>query len=175
MTSLERKLITELRDQRISPAEFQEKFPLERYYDKKHFAVEVEEATIRKDKEGIELLILLLWPLWRDHEYIDTLNKLLLSPYHQRHQEIARKLQKIKSPTSIPFVRKALESNFTYLAYTCSESGVIAKWFSWILAEIGTEEAVELLNEYSHSSDEGVRSEMLYRLERIEEKKDSLS
>jgi HEAT repeat protein len=170
MTPLERKMLTDLRDRKLSPTEFHERFPLEQYYDKKHFATELDDAVARKDEEEIELLILLLWPLWRDHEYIDSLNKLILTPYHKRHQEIARKLQKIKSPTSIPFVRKALASNFDYLAYTCSESDVIAKWFSWILAEIGTKEALDLLEEYSHSTDEGIRSQMLYRLEKIKEK-----
>lgn len=46
---------------------------------------------------------------------VAVLNELLITPGHQRHQEIAKLLQDLKSPSTVPFVRKALESNFDYL------------------------------------------------------------
>jgi HEAT repeat protein len=101
------------------------------------------------------------------NDFNDILNKLLLNPNHKSHQYVARLLQTIASPTSVPYVKKVLESGFDYLDYTCSESGVIAKWFSWILASIGTDEAIALMKEYSMSDDEGIRDEMLYRLNKI--------
>lgn len=72
------------------------------------------------------------------------------------------------SQTTVPFVRKVLESNFDHLEYSCSETGVIAKWFSWLLFAIGTDEAIELMKEYSSSPDEGIRNEMLNRLKKVD-------
>jgi hypothetical protein len=100
-------------------------------------------------------------------KYVDILNELLINPNHRSHQEIAKTLQDYApSPSTVPFVRKVLESNFDYLEYTCSDSDAIAKWFSWILCSIGTTEAIDLKKQYSKSSDEGIRNEMLYRLKK---------
>ena len=98
---------------------------------------------------------------------INILNSLLIEPGHHQHQLIAKILQDAKNPSSIPFVRKALETNFDYLGYTCSEPEVIAKWFSWLLFSIGTEEAINLIEEYTKSPNEGISSEMKYRLAKV--------
>ena len=103
-----------------------------------------------------------------DDSTITLLNELLVTPGHEEHQQIAKLLQNIKSPSTIPFVRKALESNFDYLEYTCSDSNAIAKWFSWLLFSIGTEDAINLIKEYTQSTDKGIRKEMIYRLSQIE-------
>jgi HEAT repeat protein len=103
-----------------------------------------------------------------DHANVALLNELLITPGHTQHQLIAKILQDVKSPSTVPFVRKALESNFDYLEYTCSDSEAIAKWFSWLLLSIGTEDAVNLIKEYTQSTDEGIRKEMIYRLSKME-------
>lgn len=100
--------------------------------------------------------------------FINELNELLITPNHHNHQFIAKLLQDwAPSPSTIPYVRKALESNFDYLEYTCSESNTIAKWFSWLLYSIGTSEAIDLMKEYSSSDDEGISEEMSYRLSKL--------
>jgi hypothetical protein len=98
---------------------------------------------------------------------IELLNELLITKGHKRHQLIAKILQDVKSPSTIPFARRALESNFDYLEYTCSDSDAIAKWFSWLLFSIGTEDAIELIREYTQSADDGISEEMIYRLSKI--------
>lgn len=102
-------------------------------------------------------------------EFTDILNTLLINPNHYSHQYVTWLLQHIKSPTSIPYIKQVLESKFSYLEYTYSESGVIAKWFSWALASIGTKEAIDIIREYTESEDEEVKNEMLYRLSRIDD------
>ena len=97
----------------------------------------------------------------------DTLNNLLVMPGHQLHQEITFEIQRLCSPSSVPYIRQVLESNFTFLAYTCSEHGSIAKWFSHALARINTQEAIDLIVEYSQSGDADIAEEMRYRLARI--------
>ncbi len=45
--------------------------------------------------------------------FVDLLDELLINPNHRSHQLIAKKLQDIiPSPPTVPFIRKALETNF---------------------------------------------------------------
>ncbi|SFF10219.1 hypothetical protein [Spirosoma endophyticum] len=167
MTQQEKKLINDRRDGKISEHEFKERLPLREYTDRVQLEAKVNAAISRDDFQELELLIyLVLWVLPDSNQYTSVLNELLVTPGHRDHQEIARRLQKFKSPSTIPYVRAVLLSDFDYLAYTGSDSDAIAKWFSWILADIGTPEAIEVLEECSHSTDEGIRNEMLYRLKK---------
>lgn len=118
-----------------------------------------EQIKLLQDIEDGEIVI--------DESKVDLLNELLVSPKHYLHQMIAMTLQQIKSPSTIPFVKMALDSNFDYLEYTCSDHEVIAKWFSWILFSINTKEAISLIEEYSKCSNEGIRNEMRYRLRKV--------
>lgn len=119
------------------------------------------------DANEIQLAIELIWLSSNTPAFVEILNELLINPNHRSHQRIAKTLQDVSSPTTVPFIRKVLESNFSYLDYTYSESDVITKWFSWLLFSIGTTEAIDLIKEYSHSNDDGVSNEMLYRLKKI--------
>lgn len=133
----------------------------------KSVKTEIKQAIESKEEAKLERAIDLIW-LYEDNEkFIDELNILLLEPNHKSHQAITKAIQSLKNPKSIPFIRKALQSNFDYLAYTCSESGTIAKWFSWALFAIGTKEAIDLIKEYTKSDDEGIRNEMIYRLNKV--------
>ena len=97
-------------------------------------------------------------------EFIDIKHQLLISPSHQRHQAVARGLQRIGHPDSIPYVEAVFEQGFDFLAYTCSDHDVIAKWFSWLLFDIGTPEARALLVRLSSSEDPDIAKEMTYRI-----------
>ena len=44
--------------------------------------------------------------------FIDILNQLLVTPNHHQHQGIAKTLQDLKNPSSIPFAEKALASGY---------------------------------------------------------------
>lgn len=98
---------------------------------------------------------------------VDLLNELLVNTEHHQHQMIAKTLQHVKSPSTIPFVKRALDSNFDYLEYTCSDHDAIAKWFSWLLFSINTKEAISLIEEYSKSPNKDIRNEMIYRLDKV--------
>ena len=95
------------------------------------------------------------------------LNDLLVSVVHHQHQRVARALQLIGDSSTVPYVATALALGFSHLAYTASEDGVIAKWYSWLLADIGTSEAVALLRRSASSDNEAVASAMSYRLSRL--------
>jgi len=129
---------------------------------------ELRNAIQSADRDEINASIHLMWISESVIPFADIMNELLINPNHTQHQYIAKALQDdVKSPSSIPFVEKALATHFDYLAYTCSESGVIAKWFSWLLYAIGTPEAIAVIRRYAEDPDPGIRKEMKYRLRQI--------
>jgi hypothetical protein len=102
------------------------------------------------------------------HIKADTLNHLLVMPEHQIHQEVTMEIQALKHPSSVPYIRSMLESEFRILDYSCSEPEAIAKWFSHALASINTPEAIAVIQEYVQSRCAAVASEMAYRLSQID-------
>lgn len=100
-------------------------------------------------------------------ERADVLNNLLVMPGHELHQEVTREIQKLRSPSSVPYIRQILTAGFGMLEYTCSEPGVIAKWFSHALADINTPESIALIRAFASASDPEVAKEMEYRLRRL--------
>lgn len=167
MTEKDKQLLIDLEYGRISYDQLLKKLSVDIKKDTEFVRKEINEAIEKAEPEEIGRTLPLIWLSGDIYKYIDILNELLINPNHRKHQQIAKGLQDSPSPTTVPYIRKALESNFDYLEYTCSESNAIAKWFSWLLYSIGTPEAIELMKEYSNSNDEGIRNEMLYRLKKV--------
>jgi len=168
MIDADKQLFAEFDYGIISADVFLKRFSVDIKKDFDFIRSELQTAIKRGEPDDIQMIISLIWLTGKSSEFLDLLNELLINPNHRNHQQIAKALQDIASPTTIPFVRKALESNFDYVEYTCSESGVIAKWFSWLLSSIGNKDAINLIEEFSSSSNEGIRNEMLYRLRKLE-------
>jgi hypothetical protein len=172
MTNKDKNLLSQFNNGIVTRDFFLDNFSVDIKSDADFIKLEMKNAIATSEPAEIENVLTLIWLSEDIPTYVDMLNELLINPNHRSHQQIAKALQDdAASITTIPFVRKALESNFDYLAYTCSETGVIAKWFSWLLFSIGTVDAIKLMKEYSNSSDEGIRNEMLYRLKKYEAKK----
>ncbi|MFP6790363.1 MAG: hypothetical protein VB954_10325 [Thalassolituus sp.] len=101
----------------------------------------LQEALENKDHEAVEFA---LYDGVVDNErYIDLLIALLPADWHYKHEDIARYLQKLKSPKSIDVLTLVAISKFEYLDYDNSES--LARKCIWALADIGTEKAKESL------------------------------
>jgi hypothetical protein len=136
--------------------------------DTNKIVVDARSAIESGDPKKIDACIYSMLASHNKTAFTDLLNELLINPNHTEHQHIAKYLQDyVKSPSTIPFVEKALATHFDYLEYTCSESGVIAKWFSWLLYDIGTPDAIALMQRYADDPDEGIRNEMRYRLAKL--------
>jgi hypothetical protein len=131
--------------------------------------IQLEQAIAADDGTAIDAALERLpWDL--DGAPLATLHELLLSKLHHGHQRAARALQLRADPRSIPVVRQAMEMGFDHLAYTASEEGAIAKWFSWLLYDIGTEAALEVLQAFAQGSNQEVAEEMRYRLAKFNSK-----
>lgn len=126
---------------------------------------------LSQDVAGVEFLLTLHYLIGKDSIFTGIFNQLTLEEFHFSHQPIVFCLQKIKSPSSIPFLEKMLESQFDYLEYTGSDSDVITKWISHALANIGTPDALSIIKKYKNAEDVGISKEMTYRLARIEAKR----
>ena len=121
--------------------------------------------SVRPDKARIDLA----------HAEIDRVplslpHELMLTAGHHKHQEVANCIQGRANPASLPTVKKVLDQGFDQFAYTCSEDAVIAKWFSHILGNIGTPDAIQLLKTYAESANDGIATEMKYRLKCLKDK-----
>jgi hypothetical protein len=121
------------------------------------------------DKDRVHLILEVA--LQFDHaEKAVLLCEMLLIKQHYRHQELVRELQLMAEPSAVPYLVKAFTSNLDYMdEYNGSGSGVVAKWFSHALLDIGTPEAIEALRAFSAHSDAEVREEMAYRLTKLED------
>jgi hypothetical protein len=129
------------------------------------------EAIKKGNLEELDIAVSDLLQSENISDYIDLLNELLLVTFHRQHQYIAKKIQNLKTSSSVPFIDKVLESKFEGIPYTGSDSDSMAKWFSWALYSIGTEDAIEVIKKHTNSEDEGIREEMRYRLDKIEDEK----
>ncbi len=98
---------------------------------------------------------------------INLLNELVLDKSHNQHQYIVLKIQKTADPSSVPYLRQALENGFAIYQYTCSDDDTIAKWFSHALYSIGTAEAIRGIKDFAVSENELIAKEMQYRLSKI--------
>jgi hypothetical protein len=169
MTDTELHLLSEFNHGIISKDVFLKRFPVDLENNPGYIIDEVKAAIDKGNEDGLEMVIPLIWLTGDCDKFVDLLNELLITPNHFSHQRIARTLQDIASPTTVEYVRKALKTGFDYLDYSGSETDVIAKWFSHVLYAIGTGEAIELIEEYCYSENEGISTEMIYRLSKIKE------
>jgi hypothetical protein len=168
MTNHDKQLLTEFENGFITADIVLNNFSVDIKKDTDFVRAEMNNVIATSDPDEIQMTLGLIWLSGDIPKFVDILNELLINPNHRSHQVIAKNLQDdAPSATTVPFVRKALESKFGYLEYTYSESNVIAKWFSWLLYSIGTAEAIDLMKEYSNSTDEGVANEMRYRLKKV--------
>lgn len=99
---------------------------------------------------------------------VPLLNDLLVTPGHFAHQAVAKRLQDFAAPSTVAYVQRALDMGLDHLEYTASEPEVIGKWYSHLLASIGTSEAIELIRMYAASGEEGIAAAMKYRLAKLE-------
>jgi len=168
MTEDQKRQLIEYYCGRITIDRLAKNFPVDPRADDAYVRGEVRNAIQTSNPDEINPSIYLIWASGNVVAFTDLLNELLINPNHTQHQYIAKALQDhVRSPSSIPFIEKALASHFDYLSYTYSDSGVIAKWFSWLLYEIGTPEAIAVMQRYTEDPDEGIRKEMTYRLNKF--------
>ena len=146
---------------------FWEKASIDDEHKVKYLLSSLSKAIKESDEDEIEVLVDAVYEIEPETLQIEALNELLLIDGHQKHQEITREIQLFRDPSSVKYIEKALELGFDRLEYTCSEDKVITKWFSHALADIGSPEAIAIIEKYASNSNMGISSEMQYRLSKV--------
>ena len=101
-----------------------------------------------------------------DHDVVDKC-ELLLRADHEDHEDCIRSLQLSKDPYAIPFIEKAvlLKPSLKYLDY--DDYGSYYKKCFWALKDIGTPDAIAVIEKFAQSSDEVIKDQAEYRLSKI--------
>ena len=142
MTALEKHLLEQWENGNITTDAFKAQFPIDVNHNAQYVINEINSASKSVKNTTLDSLIHLIYLCDNKAPFVDVLNALLLNPNHKSHQLVTKTLQNLKHPSSVKFIKQALETDFDYLNYTASEPEVIAKWFSWALFSIETEEAI---------------------------------
>ena len=120
----------------------------------------------KNDWQSINTLLVRIYTITDPATQANILNKILIMHGHEFHQEITKQLQNLAQPSSIPYIKQILENGFAFLDYTCSDDDMIAKWFSWALASIGTTAAIDIIEKFAQSENSAIAQEMQYRLKK---------
>ena len=166
MTGEQLALLEALELGELEPEELRERFPGALLDDPSFVEAEVHAALASGDEDRVETVLQLVF-LCRGEDLLALKHHLLLTPGHRQHQAVARELQRLAHPSTVPVVQELLRRGYDHLDYTASEPEVITKWLSWILAAIGTEEALVTLEAHADAGQPGVSEEMAYRLRRL--------
>lgn len=128
------------------------------------FKEKLQIAIQKKDHELLEEVIELFWNFEPKNIIEREFNQLLLTPNHDQHQYLTKYLQDVlRFESSVSVIDQILTQGFEYMNHY-SEDGVIAKWFSHALMDIGTLEAIAVLKKHTESVNPEIREEMQYRL-----------
>ncbi len=110
------KAISELMLDKISKTEFLKKNGITHIEEVLKCGLEA--AYEKGDAENVEDFIYLIFKFEIfSNEYVDILNRLLLSKWHYKHEDIVILLQKISSKKSIKYLYEAIELHPEYLEW----------------------------------------------------------
>ncbi len=130
-------------------------------------AEKLQNAALSRDANEIESVLAEMYRSGPKHEFVSQLNQLLVLDCHQRHEDIVHTLQQLKDPSSVEVVYKTALKAFDYLSY--DERFGLARKCTWALADIGTPDAKEKLQQLSKSDNPFIAEYALKRLERWSE------
>lgn len=157
MNDSEKNLIRNLTLKKITKENFLKEFSFNPTQDKEYLKKLLRSAYKNKKVDDIYYLLNLasIFELF-DQSYVDILCNLLLCDWHFKHEDIARRLQKLKSPKSIEALYQTSTTKFEYLNHDNSYS--LARKCMFALGDINTDESVEKLKLLSQSDDEEIKS-----------------
>lgn len=111
----------------------------------------LESATIRKSAYDIDIALYLIFLFdLVNEELLPLLNNLIISDWHEQHENIAIILQELRSPSSVENLFTAINKKYNYLDY--DDSCALAVKCIWCLGDIGNDKAKDKLNILAKSS-----------------------
>jgi hypothetical protein len=143
MKNQPRKLIFDFTAGNISRDEFLRAYPVNVEQDSKHIQQLLSDALSCKQAEDVECALLLGFEFGFSADCVDVLCRLLDADWHQKHEDIVRVLQQLRSPSSVDALCRATSMRHQYLEY--NDSTALAIKCVWALSKIGTQAALDKL------------------------------
>lgn len=165
MTTEERKLVMELASDSISREQFLKRFPADLSDSNTYIRQGLEKALVEENSDDVEYVLILGFCLGFSVEHVDVLNRLLLQPWHYKHEDIARLLKRFASPSSVDPLYKTALAEFEYLNY--DDGYALAVKCIWALGAIKTDAALEKLEQLAQSDKPILREAAAKQIERI--------
>jgi hypothetical protein len=154
----------------VSKEEFLRSFP-DPETDKTFLPRALETAFSNKDKDEVECVLMLGYKFGFPEECVPVLCKLLMEDWHIMHEDIVQLFQfDLKDPRAVEPLYRTAFAHFPYLDY--DEFSGLARKCTWALADIGTPEAKEKLQELARCENAAIAG---YAQERLDHWQDELS
>lgn len=125
-----------------------------------------------QNADDLEYGLSILYAVDSDNRLVDIVHQLLVAPWHRAQEELIHDLQHRKLPESIPFIKEAMQKRYDYLESYGTGTRQFINQCGHALWSIGTQEAIDVIREFSQSGDLILKDEMQYRLSRIEGRHD---
>ena len=114
---------------------------------------ELEKTIVNKNGIRLEYLIYTIFLTEENiniNLYVDLLNELIICKWHEQHENIAMLLQKIHSPSSVIYLKKAIYMHPQYLEW--DDNYAFEVKCIWALGNIKNFEAKEVLDQVSRDT-----------------------
>jgi len=130
----------------------------------------LQRAMQRSDADAFEVALTAAHRAGLSPDLADLLAEALLMPWHMRHEDVALALQRLRDPRTVDALFRASLSKHDYLAY--DEFSGLARKCTWALADIGTVEAKQRLEQLAGSENPTIAAYARKRLDRWEEERE---
>ena len=175
MTETDKKLVKDFALGKLTEVEFLESFSEDLNQPSNYIFKALEYSLNAKDRSYLDHVFLLGFKLSHfefDGQFVDMLNALLIEEWHYKHEDIARLLQKLRSPKSVGSLYQAANTYYDYLEYNDCEALIVK--CAYALGDINTKEAREKLRLMSESENKIIQGEGR-RFSRLEKDFDSIN
>jgi len=126
--------------------------------------MKLKKAISERNGYSVEELLVQVEESEKSDEYVYLLIELIESDWHIRHEDVARELQHHGNQSAVSALHRTATRKYSYLEY--DNSYALARKCTWALADIGTVEAKQALQELVKQSDPEISGYAEKRLER---------
>lgn len=128
----------------------------------------IKDIITSKNSADMDFCLLFHWVIDEDDDCIDLLHEMLLETWHEKYHAIIKDLQWRQHPSSVSFIKIAMQQKFDYLESYSTGTGQFINQCGHALDSIGTEEAIAAIRNLAENSEDPiVKVEMVYRLSKM--------
>lgn len=130
----------------------------------------IREATAARDAEALEAALGVAARHNRiGSDYVDVFCDLLGADWHTRHEDVARWLQELRDPRSVPALYRGARANFAYRDY--DEVRALTRKCLWALTHIGDDSAVSAIEALAEEEDPVIRRLAEHHLAKVQHRR----